>query len=145
MVAQASNASFDAATFEIWGPLLNGGRLVGIDARGHPLASRAGRAAPEHEATVLFLTTALFNLMARDAPEAFAGLSTLLFGGEAVDPRAVRAVLAEPPGATAPRLRTDRDHDLRHLVPVTRWRRRPRPSPSAGRSPTRRLTCSTAS
>src|SRR5262249_27636004 len=29
-VAQASNASFDAATFEIWGPLLSGARLVGI-------------------------------------------------------------------------------------------------------------------
>ncbi|MCP4659973.1 MAG: AMP-binding protein, partial [bacterium] len=29
-VAQASNTSFDAATFELWGSLLNGGRLVGI-------------------------------------------------------------------------------------------------------------------
>ena len=29
-MAQASNASFDAATFEIWGALLHGARLVGI-------------------------------------------------------------------------------------------------------------------
>ncbi|MCP4663549.1 MAG: amino acid adenylation domain-containing protein, partial [bacterium] len=30
-VAQASTTSFDAATFELWGALLHGGRLVGID------------------------------------------------------------------------------------------------------------------
>jgi non-ribosomal peptide synthetase component F len=29
-IAQVSNISFDAATFELWGALLNGARIVGI-------------------------------------------------------------------------------------------------------------------
>ena len=92
-VAQASNASFDAATFEIWGALLNGGAVVGI---GRDVAlSPAGLADAirERSITTLFLTTALFNAIARERPDAFQPLSTLLFGGELVDPAAVRRVL----------------------------------------------------
>ncbi|HYR06596.1 MAG TPA: amino acid adenylation domain-containing protein [Longimicrobium sp.] len=92
-IAQASNVSFDAATFEIWGALLNGGAMVGIDKdvalspRGLADALRA------HGITTLFLTTALFNAIAREVPDAFAPLTNLLFGGELVDPAAVRRVL----------------------------------------------------
>jgi non-ribosomal peptide synthetase component F len=43
--------------------------------------------------SVLFLTTALFNNLARFAPWAFTSLKYLLFGGETVDPRWVREVL----------------------------------------------------
>ncbi len=96
-VAQAANASFDAATFEIWGPLLNGGRIVGI-AKDVAIAPRELAAAlRDGGVTTLFLTTALFNQVAREAPAAFSGLRTLLFGGEAVDPGAVREVLAAGP------------------------------------------------
>ena len=41
----------------------------------------------------MFLTTALFNHMARELPAAFRGLRHLLFGGEAVEPKWVREVL----------------------------------------------------
>ena len=43
--------------------------------------------------TALFLTTALFNQIAREAPWGLGTLRHLLFGGEAVDPRWVREVL----------------------------------------------------
>src|SRR5262249_14720585 len=43
--------------------------------------------------TILFLTTALFNHMAREEPAAFRRLRSLLFGGETANPRWVKAVL----------------------------------------------------
>lgn len=96
-IAQASNASFDAATFEVWGALLHGARLVGVR-REITLNPRAYAAFLEEQGiTVVFVTTALFNQMAREAPGAFRGVRVLLFGGEAADPDSVRRVLANHP------------------------------------------------
>ncbi|MBC8030243.1 MAG: amino acid adenylation domain-containing protein [Pyrinomonadaceae bacterium] len=94
-IAQVSNASFDAATFEIWGAFLTGARLVGID---KDLALSPKRFAAElrkKQISMMFLTTALFNQIAKDVPDAFSSLRQLMFGGEAVDPRWVREVLAK--------------------------------------------------
>jgi amino acid adenylation domain-containing protein len=96
-VAQAANVSFDAATFEVWGPLLCGARVVVI-ARDVVLSpSDFAAAISRHGITAMFLTTALFNQMARESPTAFRGLRHLLFGGEAVDPKWVREVLHNGP------------------------------------------------
>ncbi|KZL47818.1 non-ribosomal peptide synthetase [Nodularia spumigena CENA596] len=91
--AQASNTSFDAATFEIWGSLLHGATLVGVPQ--NVLLSPVDFAAyiQEQKINILFLTTALFNQLANIVPQAFKDLRYLLFGGEAVDPKTVRAVL----------------------------------------------------
>jgi amino acid adenylation domain-containing protein len=93
VVAQVSNCCFDAATFEIWGALLNGARLVIIHRELTLSPQDFAREIHEKGITTMFLTTSLFNLMARETPSAFAGLRTLIFGGEAADTRAVRAVL----------------------------------------------------
>ncbi|MCP4654315.1 MAG: AMP-binding protein, partial [bacterium] len=98
-IAQASNASFDAATFEIWGALLHGAALVGIE-RFAVLSPQAfGEEIRARAITALFVTTALFDQLAREAPETFASLRHLLFGGETVDPRWVREVLERTPPA----------------------------------------------
>ncbi|MDQ1592737.1 MAG: hypothetical protein QOG71_3364 [Pyrinomonadaceae bacterium] len=92
-VAQASNASFDAATFEVWGALVSGARLV-IMRRDVVLSpSEFGAEIRRQGITVLFLTTALFNLLAREAPDSFGSIKHLLFGGEAVDPARVREII----------------------------------------------------
>ncbi|NEU76692.1 non-ribosomal peptide synthetase [Hassallia byssoidea VB512170] len=92
-IAQASNTSFDAATFEIWGALLNGAQLVGISKdvifSPHEFALQLR----QKGISVLFLTTALFQQIARDVPQAFATLRYLLFGGETVDIRWVKKIL----------------------------------------------------
>jgi amino acid adenylation domain-containing protein len=97
-VAQASNCGFDAATFEIWGALINGATLVGIDWGTLLSPAHLATSLREQRIDVLFVTTALFNQTALHAPDAFSTLGVLIFGGEAVDPRRVRQVLdAGPP------------------------------------------------
>ncbi|MEU4469717.1 amino acid adenylation domain-containing protein [Streptomyces sp. NPDC024017] len=98
VVAQAANPAFDAVTFEIWSTLAAGARLVGLSKDTVVDAARFEGAVAEHGLSVIFLTTALFNLIARERPAAFAPLRTVLFGGEACDPRRVREVFrAGPP------------------------------------------------
>lgn len=93
IVAQVSNPAFDAITFEAWGPLLNGARTA-IIPRDVVLSPVEFAAELDRQGvTVLFLTTALFNLMAREAPSAFTNLRCLLFGGETADPKWAREIL----------------------------------------------------
>jgi amino acid adenylation domain-containing protein len=93
-VAQVSNSSFDAATFEIWGALVHGGQLVGLTKETALSAAELARQIAEQQISVMFLTTALFNQIAQSEPGAFAPLRYLLFGGEASEAQAVRRVLA---------------------------------------------------
>ena len=96
-VAQISNASFDAATFELWGALLHGARLI-IIPREVVLSPRdLAVEIRDRGISAMFLTTALFNQLARDHPGVFRSVRHLLFGGEAVDPGRVRDVLGEGP------------------------------------------------
>ncbi|HEX5120927.1 MAG TPA: amino acid adenylation domain-containing protein [Pseudonocardiaceae bacterium] len=73
---------FDAATFEIWGALLCGGTCVLYPAT-LPRISELGRLLRENRVTVVFLTTALFNVILDEAPEILDTVPTVLTGGEA--------------------------------------------------------------
>ena len=94
-IAQASNSSFDAATFEIWGALLHGARLIGIPRDVTLSPKRFAEEIQRQQISIMFLTTALFNQIARDTPHAFASMRQLMFGGEAVDPNWVREILTQ--------------------------------------------------
>ncbi|HJX28208.1 MAG TPA: amino acid adenylation domain-containing protein, partial [Thermoanaerobaculia bacterium] len=93
-MGQVANINFDAATWEVWGPLLNGAAVVVIPRDVALVPVDLAVALHEQRITSLFLTTALFNRVAQEVPDAFRELRELLFGGEAVSPAAVRTVLA---------------------------------------------------
>jgi amino acid adenylation domain-containing protein len=101
-VANMSNGAFDAATFEIWGALANGARLVILDRDTVLSPAELTHEIRERHIGVLFLTAALFRQVVEEVPDAFATCRAVFAGGDAVDPRAVRAVLdAGPPQALA--------------------------------------------
>ncbi|MCP4658327.1 MAG: amino acid adenylation domain-containing protein, partial [bacterium] len=94
---QLAPISFDAATLEIWGPLLNGGRLVlypGETLALEELAAVLGR----HAVTTLWLTAGLFHQMVETHPQSLARLRQLLAGGDVVSAAHVRRILEELKG-----------------------------------------------
>lgn len=97
-MGHASNVSFDAATFEFWGAFLNGGTLVGVDKDTALNPDAFAQLIKQRKIDVLFVTTALFNVLSKQTPDVFANLQYLLFGGEACDPNQVRAVLNQAGG-----------------------------------------------
>ncbi len=96
---QAAPASFDASTFEIWGALLNGGRLVLLSAQTPSLDDLAD-AIRRHGVTTLWLTAGLFHLAVDQRLEDFQGLRQLLAGGDVLSACRVRSALGKIPGCT---------------------------------------------
>ena len=95
-MAQHSNLSFDAAVWEVWAPLLNGGTVVGV-ARDVLLSADYGRTVRARAVTTAFITPQLFNRHVREDAGVFASMRDVLVGGEAMDPVSVRAALAGGP------------------------------------------------
>lgn len=93
---QYAPISFDAATFEIWGPLLNGARLALAPSGKQSLADLGGVIAREG-VTTLWLTGGLFNVMIDEYPQSLKSLRQLLVGGEALSvPHVMKALEALP-------------------------------------------------
>ncbi|XWU44250.1 MAG: amino acid adenylation domain-containing protein [Dolichospermum sp. UKL202] len=80
---QIAPISFDASTFEIWGALLHGARCV-LFPESIPTAKSLSEEIHKHGITVLWLTSALFNSIIDDDPQALSGIKQLLIGGEAL-------------------------------------------------------------
>ena len=92
-------ATFDAATFEIWGALLNGARLV-IQPQGRASLDDLAETIERHGVTTLWLTAGLFHAMVDERITAFRGIRQLLAGGDVLSAAHVKKVLEAFPGIT---------------------------------------------
>ena len=96
-ILQTGPLSFDASTFEIWGALLNGASVY-LTAEREILDVKAlGRIINDHGITIIWLTSSLFNQMVERDESIFAGLRSLLVGGERLSPPHINKLrLAHP-------------------------------------------------
>ncbi|MCC5641838.1 amino acid adenylation domain-containing protein [Nostoc sp. CHAB 5824] len=78
---QLAPISFDASTFEIWGCLLNGAKLVIMPPHALSLQELAA-ALKYYRITILWLTAGLFNLMVDEYVEDLKQVRQLLAGGD---------------------------------------------------------------
>ncbi|MFD0889857.1 amino acid adenylation domain-containing protein, partial [Streptosporangium algeriense] len=92
-----SPTAFDASTYELWVPLLSGGRVV-VAPPGQLDTADFARLLSGGVVDALWLTAGLFNLVAQEAPECFAAVREVWTGGDVVSSASVRRVLERCPG-----------------------------------------------
>ncbi|MGW0330790.1 non-ribosomal peptide synthase/polyketide synthase [Streptomyces sp. NPDC003011] len=91
--------AFDAATYEVWVPLLRGGTAV-LAPPADVDAAVVRRAITERGVRCLWLTAGLFRLLAQEDPTCLRGAREVWTGGEAVPGAVVGRVLDACPGLT---------------------------------------------
>ena len=90
ILLQASSVSFDASVFEIWGTLLNGGRLV-IEEKDKILNPELMKGIIErNKINTMWLTSSLFNYLFSMKEDLFDSLVYLLVGGEKLSDKHIR-------------------------------------------------------
>ncbi|HEV7517967.1 MAG TPA: amino acid adenylation domain-containing protein, partial [Thermoanaerobaculia bacterium] len=94
---QLASYAFDAATFELWGALLHGGRLV-MPPPGPFSLAELGDLLARHGVTTLWLTAGLFHQMVEENLAGLAGVRQLLAGGDVLSVSHVLRVVEELPG-----------------------------------------------
>jgi aspartate racemase len=89
---QLAPISFDASTFEIWGALLHGAKLVLMPPQ-PPSLQEIGAHIRKHNVTTMWLTAGLFHLFVDQRLEDLRPLRQLLAGGDSLSSTHVRRVL----------------------------------------------------
>ena len=90
---QFAPLAFDLSTFEMWGPLLNAGKLV-IYPEGPVDLEHLGRTIVAERIDTLWLTAAIFHQMVEHRLADLADVRQLVAGGDVLGPAQVRKVIA---------------------------------------------------
>ncbi|MGO9673832.1 MAG: amino acid adenylation domain-containing protein [Methylocella sp.] len=96
VVLQLAPLAFDASTFEIWCPLLNGAALA-IVAAEHPSFSEIGAVIERRGVTTAWFTASLFHAIVDHDVAILGPLRQLIAGGDVLSPRHVRRALEALP------------------------------------------------
>ncbi|TDB47516.1 non-ribosomal peptide synthetase [Photorhabdus luminescens] len=96
-VAFAANPAFDASTFEVWAPLLNGGALVVIDHTTLLTPQEFVQALNSYQINILWLSVGLFNRLAAELSPVLPQMKNLIVGGDILDPHVIAQVLRNNP------------------------------------------------
>ncbi|GLI08013.1 hypothetical protein YDYSG_40430 [Paenibacillus tyrfis] len=91
---------FDASTFEIWGTLLNGGRLFVVSKDDLMNVRLLEQRMKAWDINVVWLTAALCNQWTQENETMFSGLRWLLLGGEALSPKPINRLRHAYPSLT---------------------------------------------
>ena len=97
VILQMAPLSFDASTFEIWGALLNGGKLA-VVSNPYPSLDDIAAEIARHGVTTMWLTAGLFHLMVDNNLEGLRPLRQLLAGGDVLSPPHIVKALRALPG-----------------------------------------------
>ncbi|TKI05599.1 non-ribosomal peptide synthetase [Martelella alba] len=96
-VANIVNPTFDVSLAEVWGALFNGATLVTITKEDMLDIAYFQEQILQQKISVLFMTTALFNLVAANYPHVFAHINYLLIAGETLNPHMVALIMHNNP------------------------------------------------
>lgn len=86
IVAHIGSIAFDASTWEIYAPLLNGGTLVCVDTKAMMEPETRHQMITQNGVQAALFTPALLKQCLVDSPSTFSTLETLVIGGDCADP-----------------------------------------------------------
>jgi acyl-coenzyme A synthetase/AMP-(fatty) acid ligase len=89
--------AFDVSMYEVWVPLVHGGRVV-VATAGKIDAGRLAGLIGAHDLSAAHVTAGLFGVLAEEAPGSLSGLGEVLTGGDVVPAGAVARVMGANPG-----------------------------------------------